>query len=976
MTDAEEFGQLESATSNDIISLKERIALLEKRENELMEEIKQNENDFGQKRAKFKEIYLQKEEELKKEKEAVTKAKEEVKDLKLKVENLNSELQGIKAAVELSETSKQDEIENLRRDCQQEVASLQRLMSEVADEATRTTMLRFENERNKLKELNESYEEEVRELRSRLSQEREGFLQSVANKLKAVGSGQPSPPYTPRTAVSVEHENLEASMRKAKEDADVLKSVVLPLEDEIQTLKSQLSEAQEKIHELESQASVDDMVTPGHKQHTPDSQSLPDLDRDVDPEERIKELLNYLRIEKASRKDLEMYVAVLSTQKNILEEDRDKLRTDLEDVCTVLDEEKRAHEELEQTWQMANDQFLESQRLMMMDLRRMESVLSTEQQRQIGELQKKDLEREAQEKKVKDLEEMRLKQEEKRKIDALKKVEEASKRTKEKEAKVRAAMQKSQSQEIKRGSENLSEDLLFNSSQTDSPMKLSLSAPEVLNESGDGDSILDSVVGTSQSETEVDGMRIQISPEKVLNLPLLSEAQSKALTDPTPETEARKSLLASVKVKNERISKEGRRIVSEKEWDLLQQQLKNAREKLGRPCDMCNNYEAQLQSVQDEYKNEQVKAKSLERQLQSEKQLAENRQKYVDDLEDSLKNSAEEAEKQISSLVNRVQECEKYLAELRDQHSQSQQELQNEQKRLTESREEVQKELTRLQQENDSLIGKHSKYAQQLQNEDINLPNNLEEMQLLLLKYREEIIQAKVAKEHTEDSLKSEILFLKDQVVSEQQERNTLEETLTQEINTLQEKLVVQDSLKSELERESTVRSDTEAKLRETDQSLKSIQAKSKQLIHALQQQVEEQSNARTKLENEVQKLKGKVTSLQIDLDNSEAVQRDFVKLSQSLQIQLEKIRQAENEVRWQHEDDVEECNNCKQSFTVTKRKHHCRHCGKIFCSDCTSKIVTSGPHMRQSRVCDICHTILVKDAMPYFSTEPPNTPD
>lgn len=43
--------------------------------------------------------------------------------------------------------------------------------------------------------------------------------------------------------------------------------------------------------------------------------------------------------------------------------------------------------------------------------------------------------------------------------------------------------------------------------------------------------------------------------------------------DPTPETEARKSLLANVRVKNERISKEGRRIVSEKEWDLLQQQV-------------------------------------------------------------------------------------------------------------------------------------------------------------------------------------------------------------------------------------------------------------------------------------------------------------------------------------------------------------------------------------------------------------------
>ena len=66
-----------------------------------------------------------------------------------------------------------------------------------------------------------------------------------------------------------------------------------------------------------------------------------------------------------------------------------------------------------------------------------------------------------------------------------------------------------------------------------------------------------------------------------------------------------------------------------------------------------------------------------------------------------------------------------------------------------------------------------------------------QDMQLLLLKYREEIISAKVAKEHTEESLRSEILFLKDQVVSEQQEKTTMEETLTTELHTLQEKLGV-----------------------------------------------------------------------------------------------------------------------------------------------------------------------------------------
>ena len=52
-------------------------------------------------------------------------------------------------------------------------------------------------------------------------------------------------------------------------------------------------------------------------------------------------------------------------------------------VCTILSNEKREHNQLKETWQMANDQFLESQRLMMMDMRRMESLLSAEQQRQL-----------------------------------------------------------------------------------------------------------------------------------------------------------------------------------------------------------------------------------------------------------------------------------------------------------------------------------------------------------------------------------------------------------------------------------------------------------------------------------------------------------------------------------------------------------------------------------------------------------------
>lgn len=37
--------------------------------------------------------------------------------------------------------------------------------------------------------------------------------------------------------------------------------------------------------------------------------------------------------------------------------------------------------------------------------------------------------------------------------------------------------------------------------------------------------------------------------------------------------------------------------------------------------------------------------------------------------------------------------------------------------------------------------------------------------------------------------------------------------------------------------------------------------------------------------------------------------------------MELEKIRVADAHVRWEDEDDVDECPSCKSTFTVTRRK-------------------------------------------------------
>ena len=42
-------------------------------------------------------------------------------------------------------------------------------------------------------------------------------------------------------------------------------------------------------------------------------------------------------------------------------------------------------------------------------------------------------------------------------------------------------------------------------------------------------------------------------------------------------------------------------------------------------------------------------------------------------------------------------------------------------------------------------------------------------------------------------------------------------------------------------------------------------------------------------------------------------------------------------------------------AFSITNRKHHCRNCGQIFCSDCSSKQATMENYKKPQRVCESC---------------------
>lgn len=63
----------------------------------------------------------------------------------------------------------------------------------------------------------------------------------------------------------------------------------------------------------------------------------------------------------------------------------------------------------------------------------------------------------------------------------------------------------------------------------------------------------------------------------------------------------------------------------------------------------------------------------------------------------------------------------------------------------------------------------------------------------------------------------------------------------------------------------------------------------------------------------------------------------------------------------WVPDSQAPNCMKCEARFTFTKRRHHCRACGKVFCAACCSlKCKLLYMDRKEARVCVICHSVLI----------------
>ncbi|XP_020643774.2 zinc finger FYVE domain-containing protein 9 isoform X1 [Pogona vitticeps] len=80
----------------------------------------------------------------------------------------------------------------------------------------------------------------------------------------------------------------------------------------------------------------------------------------------------------------------------------------------------------------------------------------------------------------------------------------------------------------------------------------------------------------------------------------------------------------------------------------------------------------------------------------------------------------------------------------------------------------------------------------------------------------------------------------------------------------------------------------------------------------------------------------------------------------------------------WVPDSQAPNCMKCEARFTFTKRRHHCRACGKVFCAACCSlKCKLVYMDRKEARVCVICHSVLMNaqawENMMSASSQSPN---
>uniref|UniRef100_A0A668A219 Early endosome antigen 1 n=1 Tax=Myripristis murdjan TaxID=586833 RepID=A0A668A219_9TELE len=346
---------------------------------------------------------------------------------------------------------------------------------------------------------------------------------------------------------------------------------------------------------------------------------------------------------------------------------------------------------------------------------------------------------------------------------------------------------------------------------------------------------------------------------------------------------------------------------------------------------------------------------SEEKLSQGQEELAANRthQTGLEAQIQELKTARASLQQELGKRDQKLQQQDQALKEVQKQQGLAKEELEKEKgkvEELNKAKSALEKNSTRLTSELKALMEKSEKELGELQEAKQLLIQQKLEMQGQVEAAQTALEQEKKEHQATRDSVakREEQLLVQTKEVQAQLEQvkrgEEAEAKLGVQVTALNENVA---TLKREWQGSQRRVSELE---KQTDELRGEIA-----VLEATVQNNQDERRALlercVKGEGEIEKLQGKVVEMRRKLDDTTAAMQELGRENQSLQ-----IKQSQSLTRkWAEDHEVQNCMACGKGFSVTVRKHHCRHCGNIFCAECSSKNALTPSSKKPVRVCETC---------------------
>uniref|UniRef100_A0A8C0LPS0 RUN and FYVE domain containing 2 n=1 Tax=Canis lupus dingo TaxID=286419 RepID=A0A8C0LPS0_CANLU len=205
----------------------------------------------------------------------------------------------------------------------------------------------------------------------------------------------------------------------------------------------------------------------------------------------------------------------------------------------------------------------------------------------------------------------------------------------------------------------------------------------------------------------------------------------------------------------------------------------------------------------------------------------------------------------------------------------------------------------------------------------------------------------------SEDGLKE-----KSEIIAQLEEKTN---KITAAMRQLEQRL--QQAEKAQMEAEDEDKKYLQECQSKSDNLQKQISQKEKQLVQ-LETDLKIEKEWRQTLQEDLQKEKDALSHLRNETQQIISLKKEFLNIQDENQ-QLKKIyheqEQALQELGNKLNKEATHCKLCEKEFSLSKRKHHCRNCGEIFCNACSDNELPLPSSPKPVRVCDSCHALLIQ---------------